>query len=97
MELQEIKSKAKAILVSESIDLRDYFDFVEELAEMDIETEPNPVQMKLKLDKDVLLSVTKWMEEKAAYYEESLACSNDDSDAGAADAIRKMIAELNEC
>ena len=53
--------------------------------------------MKLKLDKDVLLSVTKWMEEKAAHYEKSLACSNDDSDAGAADAIRKMIAELNEC
>jgi len=40
MTLQVIKAKAKAILVSDNIDFRDYFDFVEELAEMDIETEP---------------------------------------------------------
>jgi len=42
MTLQVIKAKAKAILLSDNLDFRDYYDFVEELAEMDIETELNP-------------------------------------------------------
>lgn len=46
------------------------------------------------LSKGQFHAVVEWLEEHAKQYEAQHELSNDDSDAGAASAIRKMVKEL---
>ena len=48
------------------------------------------------LSKGHFHAIVDWLEEHAEYYEAQRELSNDDSDAGAAYAIRKMIKELED-